>query len=120
MGNVKGMDVQIPDGKWFICPYDPVQSLRHLAQSGHALHLLHGSPGTVDGNLIFSGDDTQTFYMVRVLMGDQDTVTVLCGAVNGVEPFLNLLAADPHIYQDAGVVTAHVNTVAAASAGNTT
>ena len=58
--------------------------------------------------------------MVGMFMGDQDSVHVFPGKIQGIQAFFDALPADPHIYQDMCLLRAHIDTVATASAGNTT
>ena len=67
-----------------------------------------------------SPEEVQSLDMVGMFMCDQDTVHIFSGKIQGIQAFFDTLPADPHIHQNMCLLRAHINTVAAASAGNTT
>ena len=120
MGNGKRIYRQVLDPKRLILPDLVDQSLRHFSKGFHTKHGICCSTCGIDGNSIFSGDHSQSLDMVGMFMCDQDTVHIFPGKIQGIQAFFDTLPADPHIYQNMCLLRSHINTVAAASAGNTT
>ena len=120
MGNGKRIYCQVFNLKRLIFPDLVDQPLRHFSKGFHPKHGVCSPACGVNGNSVFSGDHSQALDMVGMFMGDQDSVHIFSGKVKGIQAFLDIFPADSHIYQDMRLLRTHINTVAAASAGNTT
>ena len=65
------------------------------------------------------GDDGKACDMVRVFMGQEDPVYVSHIKFNFPEGIDGPLSADTHVHEKMGVGRSHIDTIAAAAAGNT-
>ena len=58
--------------------------------------------------------------VINMLMCDQDSLHIFAGQIDCIQPILDALAADTSVDQHMAVIRPHTDTIAAASAGNTT
>ena len=111
---------QILDDYLFVRPDDMEQPVRQLPHRRSVFDRSNGSCRGINRHGIFPAQNSQPRNMIRVLMSDQYPVNIFHGKLQSFQPFLRPFPADSHIHQKVSGLRSHINTVPAASAGNTT
>ena len=113
------IDLQVADRNGFIGS-DTDKSVRiDILKFGHPSDRFYCAPRRVDRHLGILCDHGKSGYVVCVFMGQENTVDIIHVEADFSESIHGPLPADANVHQKVGVGGSYVNTIAAASAGNT-
>ena len=119
VGNVHRIDLQISDGDRLVGTDADESAGIDVLKLWHFSDCLDRAACGVNGHLGMLCDHGKSGDMVCVFVGQENAVDIGHIEADFLQGVYSPLSADAHIHQDVGVGGTHINTIAAAAAGNT-